>query len=650
MEIFPNLILSNPAGLWALAGIPAVILIHFLQRQSETVTISTLFLLQQMQRESVEGRRFERIRSSVPLWLQLLMVVLLTWLITQPRLLRQESVQPIAVVLDSSASMSAFEEEAREQLLKELETIQQEARRTIFFLIASDEANVNLYQGQDLQALGEAMKEKWAPSAGKHDFSNALERGRSTVTRDGLVILVSDEVNEEVDLPFDARLFAVGKPKANVGFSGLRIMEGEEGKPARWRAMVRNYSDDPAEREWQLVSENRFAKQSLTLAPGEIRAIEGAFPPDLDRCALSLAEDDLPPDDILPMVRPRPRSLAIRPVVVPILVEDAARIAESIRYSRVLEPDETTPADLAIWSYNLTDPTYPPGNAIVLMEHPLKQKDIIEGKLIAENDPLVNHLNWDALIVRQSGQIPRFETDKVLLWQDTRPLIMLREIGGARQLLFNFDLKGSNALKLPAFIVLIHRFAESIRKEKPALERRVLETGQPLELDELVLSMNQKVETIRFQFESWDRENDFDFEAELDRSGSRAAEFVTEFVNQLSFSVKLDHVPQRPPLRHAPDHPGFLTVWFGEEKILEASTFFGDTREADLRGAESFNGLSGLTAELVERHTESDAHWMLWVLLLALLLILSWAWIAWRQARVQAGAAEDEFRPNPSTS
>ena len=162
-------------------------------------------------------------------------------------------------------------------------------------------------------------------------------------------------------------------------------------------------------------------------------------------------------------------------------------------------------------------------------------------------------------------------------------------------------MKGSNALKLPAFIVLIHRFAESIRKEKPALERRVLETGQPLELDELVLSMNEKVETIRFQFESWDGENDFDFEAELDRSGSRAAEFVTQFINKLSFSVKLEHAPQRPPLRHAPDYPGFLTVWFGEEKILEASTFFGDTREADLRDAESFNGLSGLAGELVEK-------------------------------------------------
>ncbi|MFT5470928.1 MAG: hypothetical protein ACI8UO_006061 [Verrucomicrobiales bacterium] len=642
MELLPNLFLSNPAGLWALAGIPAVILIHFLQRQSEEVTISTLFLLQQMQRESVEGRRFERIRSSVPLWLQILMVLLLTWLITQPRILRQESVQPIAVVLDSSASMSAFKEEARVQLVKELEKLQKEARHTDFVLIESGQADVNLYRGSELEDLEKAM-ENWEPAAGRHDFTRALNRGRSAVGRQGLLILVSDEVNEDADLPFDADLLAVGVPKSNVGFAGLRILDGADGEAPKWTAMVRNYSDQAIEREWWLASGSRRSTNILKLGPGEIRSIEGPFPPDLELCSLHLAADALTPDDVLPMVRPRPRSLTIRPVVVPALVEDSARVAESISYSRVLGPDDAGPADIVLWSYNLTDPSYPAADAIIFMEHPLKQNLIVEGRLIAENHELINHLNWDALIVRQSGQIPRREGDFVLLWQDARPLIMLREVGGIQQLLFNFDLKGSNALKLPAFIVLIHRYAESIREEKPTLERRVLETGQPLELDAPLQALNRKVETVRFKFDSWDGENDFDFEAEMNEGGSRYASFVNEFINRLSVWVSVEQKQNRPPLRHAPDHPGFLTVWFGEEKILEASTYFGDTREADLRGAESFNGLKGLAGELVERHTESDANWMIWVLFLAFLLIFSWAWIAWRQARVQASAAEEEF-------
>ena len=222
--------------------------------------------------------------------------------------------------------MSAFQEEAREQLLKELGRIQEEARRTDFFLIASDEATVNLYQGQDLEALGKAMEEKWEPSAGKHDFTGALERGRSTVSRKGLVILVSDEVNEEVDLPFDANLLAVGKPKGNVGFSGLRITEGEEGEAA---ALV---CDGP-----KLFG--RFG--GARMAAGFRKSIREAVPDvgarrdSRDRRRFPAGSRTLCAEPSPKTISRRttscrwsargPRSLAIRPVVVPILVEDGAR-------------------------------------------------------------------------------------------------------------------------------------------------------------------------------------------------------------------------------------------------------------------------------------------------------------------------------------
>ncbi len=135
---------SNTMGLWALAAIPVVLLIHFLQRQSQKVTISTLFLLEQMQRESVQGRRLERIRSSVPLWLQLLMVLLITWLLVQPRWLQRDSVQPIAVVLDNSASMSAFKDDARKQLLGELNRLSASVSRAEFYVIDSTLGSGNI--------------------------------------------------------------------------------------------------------------------------------------------------------------------------------------------------------------------------------------------------------------------------------------------------------------------------------------------------------------------------------------------------------------------------------------------------------------------------------------------------------------------------
>ena len=102
------LTLANTWGLWALLGLPAVVAIHFLQRRNRRVPATTLFLLEQMRRESRTGNRFERLRTSVPFWLQLLMVLLLTWLLVQPRWLKSDAVQRIAIVMDASASMQAF--------------------------------------------------------------------------------------------------------------------------------------------------------------------------------------------------------------------------------------------------------------------------------------------------------------------------------------------------------------------------------------------------------------------------------------------------------------------------------------------------------------------------------------------------------------
>ena len=80
-----NLILTNPWGLLALLGIPLLILIYYLRRKAQVVTVSTLFLLKRTQRESKAGKRFETFSNSLPFWLQVLAILLLTWILVQPR-------------------------------------------------------------------------------------------------------------------------------------------------------------------------------------------------------------------------------------------------------------------------------------------------------------------------------------------------------------------------------------------------------------------------------------------------------------------------------------------------------------------------------------------------------------------------------------
>ena len=99
---------GNPLGLLSLLAIPAILAIHFLQRKSVTLPVSTLFLLERTQREATSGRRFERLIPSVPLWMQLLAVLLLAWLLSEPRFKKENSVQRVVIVVDGSASMTGF--------------------------------------------------------------------------------------------------------------------------------------------------------------------------------------------------------------------------------------------------------------------------------------------------------------------------------------------------------------------------------------------------------------------------------------------------------------------------------------------------------------------------------------------------------------
>lgn len=592
---------ANLAGFWALLGIPAILAIHFLQRQSQVLTISTLFLLDQMRRESVSGRRFERLRSSVPLWLQLLAVLLLTFILVEPRWVQPDSVQRIAVVLDSSASMSTvtYRENLDRELRKELEDLSRIAVHTEYVVLDSQVAGQPIYNGTEIVELMAAIRE-WSPAGGDHDFGPALRVGRSLVGGDGLLVLATDHLREE--LAYDARLLAIGEPKDNVGFAGLNIVEREDGE-ILWQAIVRNYADTPQTRSWFMqAGQQKTEDRSLTLEPLEVRSLQGRFPEAADAVVLRLQPDDFTFDDYLPAVKPDPKPFAIAKISPPVLDETFAQILES--FDGLVTPSAENPPDLALIAYDPLDPQPMPERAIVINHHRGVARSYLSGRIAAENHPLVAGLNWQGLISRQTPGIPRNDNDTVLVWQGERALVFLRTTEGARQLCFNFDLATSNAPRLPAFIVLLHRFVDELRAQKVAAEAANFEINQPLQLSFAV--------------------------------GEQFADELTQTSTSISLTQatsSTESIPlTRAGLLRAPERPGFFEIsQDGEEgkpgTLLRAAAHFADTREGDLRKAASQSDLRGLDNKLVEQHTEQDANWPLWLVLLLAALLASWYFV-----------------------
>lgn len=570
-----NLVITNPLGLLGLIALPILALIYFLQRRAKVVPISTLFLLEKTERENTGGRRFEAFTHTLPFWLTLLALIVLTWILLLPRFVAPESTRRIAIVIDSSASMSAFEMSRAEALSSVLPGLQDKAARSEFFVLTHDPADERIYQGSSLEDLLTSLES--IDSAGSAlDPAPALQIARSLVSAEGQVIYVTDHTGPT--LPFGAQRLAVGSPLPNVGLTAASY-EQKEGATV-WSALVKNYSSSTETRTWHLRSvsgQSRTPDQSITLAPGAVTTLQGAFPPSGEMVTLQLSDDAFTVDNALPLLVPEPKQINLAAPSLPAKFE---RFSERLlKGFENLTADSSTPADLEITAYDPFLPVLPEGNAIVLIDESSTATNYLVGGIFTEPHPLIDDLNWSPLAARDSVQIEVLKDDRVLLWQGERPLLILRGITGQRQLIFNFDLSQSNALKLPATAVLLHRFVEMLRAEKEAYQVLNLET------DQLLPRLPEAAEVIH-----------------------------TSLTGETS-SQSLARTPQQ---------PGFLDVRDAAgNRFLDASVSFADTRESDLTKAESENEVH-LTAAAQELHTKTDPYWRLAAIAVLILLLAAW--------------------------
>lgn len=589
------LLFANPAGLWALLGIPVILLIHFLQRESKRVPVSTLFLLDHLDRESVKGRRFDRLRHSVPLWLQLLGVIILSWLLSEPRWATGRSVQRVVLVLDNSASMEAFREELRTALDRELPQLTRFVGTTEFTVLESSVSGDSLYRGTSIVELLKSL-ENWQPAVGSHSPEQAIRVGRGIAGTEGTLVFVTDHTGDP--LPFGALRLSVGAPIENVGFAGLRVDE-EEGKKI-WRATLRNYSDKQQTRSWFLGSGGRRTEaRPVDLAPGAIHTLQGEFPEGTDRISLLLTPDRFTRDDRFDLVKPEAKALLVSRTGAPGVEPVVANLIESLENTTQTSDGESP--DFWFSSYNPLAPADPPPVSIVFLHQEQVPRRFFSGPIVAANHPLISDLDWQGLITRSTPSMPLAPGDTTLLWQGERALVLLRERDGVRQLLFNFDVVTSNAPRIPAFIILVHRFAGALRSGKVARESRNLELRQPLAV------AHQKGENA----------------LPLQIVGENA-----------SFILPLEQVRQ---LR-APGEPGFFRIDQGSNRLLDAAANFADTREADFSNAGSTSELGALPEIIRERQTVTDPFRPLWILLLAILALVAWHYLA-RQPNPEGATA-----------
>jgi aerotolerance regulator-like protein/VWA domain-containing protein len=121
---------SNPAALWFLTLIIPVVLLYLLKRRRQDYIVPSTFLWKQVIDDSQAYTPFQRLRSSLLMLLQILIIVLFTAILAQPYFAGvSKQSRKWVLVMDRSASMQATDErpsrfeKAKEKLNSSLQSI-----------------------------------------------------------------------------------------------------------------------------------------------------------------------------------------------------------------------------------------------------------------------------------------------------------------------------------------------------------------------------------------------------------------------------------------------------------------------------------------------------------------------------------------------
>ena len=561
---------TNLWGLLFLLAIPAIIIMHMLQRKQQKIPSSTLFLLDKVAPISRQGSRFDKLKNSLLLWMQILCFLFFLWLALKPMWVTERSVLKMSVVIDSSLSMQAFKGKIRPELERQLRPISKKVSRIELHIISSSQEDAQIYNGAKLEDALNAL-DKWLPTHPGHSFLPALRTASSLNSDEGLVFLVSDQKHEEI--PDHIKTILIGDKISNVGFAGVEI------SGSSWKALIKNYSNKREVIELSKIHPLSGLKspwQKLSLKANELKEISGSFPKDshLQHLQLSTVKaQQFVLDDSLYIIREQKKVIHYK---LNTLKENEAKFFRSFfkAMPAMKEVAKTEKADLEIHSISNLD-QLTAKNAIFYFDS--SKKEFPENFALSPKvHPLLNGLNWMGQKIDLENILGEPDDNwQPLLWYQKTPLCFLHKDNKRQQVLFRYSPFNGNAFKKASSLVLLQRFIENIRQQKKQFYRSNFESHQLLGFeDKTTMQINgQEIEALNHR---------------------------------------------------APFQASFFSILRKDKKILEAASHFSDISEADFRKAETRNNLKDLNIKLIKENSEEPFFLKLFYLLLFITLGFCW--------------------------
>ena len=319
-------------GLLALAAVPVVI-VYFLKLRRPRQTVPSLVLWQRVMEDQRVNSPFQKFRRNLLLWLQLALLACLVLACMQPLLAGGAgSGQPLPILVDCSASMSAQDEDGvtrmervREQLRDEIDAL---PRGRELSIVAAGPRAVRLCDFTDNPSILNAAIDRLRSYAAPNNLDEALRlaEGMTTARQIDRVRLYSDgnlpaaEDTPDVavvpfDLPFEVDFRRIGTAQPNLGIVEASAQRSGSGE---WDVFLRVAAGSEAGRADLVIKQDdrELAPEAIVLEPFQSRrisfSVEATGPTSIIASLKPKQRDALPLDDRVRIDLPTSRKLRVR--------------------------------------------------------------------------------------------------------------------------------------------------------------------------------------------------------------------------------------------------------------------------------------------------------------------------------------------------
>ena len=458
-----------PAGTWALTGILAVLALYILRREYKEQSISSTYLWRKTLEDQTASRPFQKLKSNLLMFLQLLAVLLLALSLMRPLLPGEQAGGETVMIFDVSMSMQAA---ASGQ--SRLDQAVSEARRMVEGMGAADRLTILtagkkvthlLSRSADRQEAARAFHDIQAEN-GNADMDGALSLARAMGREiENLNIVVfSDTFSAQGEE--GVRHIAVGEGVENCAILSLTASRREEGTAAL--ARIANYGAARSVTVQCYADGQLCDARTVDLAAGATQSVRLTVPENAIYIRAEIAgEDGLPNDNRRHFVM---RGKGQKKIALigqdNIFLEKALLQRGDVELIRTTKEDAPSLTDCSLYVYDgvLPDPLPQAGSFLVLQpsakvfgvtpggkktpEYALK----LAGSMLAEQ--FSGHVSFQGVALRQYAPL---SGGQPVLVSGGDTLISAGEENGSRFVIVGFDLHESNwVLKYDFPIFMMH--------------------------------------------------------------------------------------------------------------------------------------------------------------------------------------------------